>query len=118
MEKDSQIKSIIRGYSALSNLPDADSYLEVTVKHIKSLFEEEEVKSLEERKSEFIELLRPYIATYGKDMLNSFGEYWLEISPKGKKFRFEKEVTFDVTRRLNVWSKNNKKFSIANMLRK
>ena len=76
-----------------------------------------EDKSLEGRKQAFIEELRPYIQVHSKEVCNKFGSYWLEISPKGKRYRFEKEKVFSIKQRLNTWVANQKKFSIVNMIK-
>ena len=59
------------------------------------------------RKQEFADLLKPFLETYGKEMLNEFFLYWTEKSPNAKLMRFEKQSVFDVSRRLLTWSKNN-----------
>jgi hypothetical protein len=64
-------------------------------------------KTPDERKKTFADGLRPYLAKYGSTMLNAFYSYWTEMSPGGKKMRFEKEKVFDVQRRLNTWNSNN-----------
>jgi len=65
------------------------------------------VKDIYIRKQKFAESLKPYLETYGKDMLNDFFFYWTEHGLKDKKLRFEKERTFGLERRLLTWSKNN-----------
>ena len=40
-------------------------------------------------------------------MIEEFSEYWLEHSPNDKKMRYEKQVSFDVSRRLKTWFKNS-----------
>ena len=59
------------------------------------------------RKQKFADILKPYLGTYSKDMLNEFFMYWTECSVNDKKIRFEKEKTFGVKQRLERWSKNN-----------
>lgn len=76
------------------------------------------VKSLEERKQAFIEELRPYLEVYPKEMINDFGKWWLQISPKGRKYKFETEKSFQMSLRLSTWSKRSKQYSIVNMLNK
>lgn len=124
MEKSEQIKSIIRGYSALANLPDADSYLEVAVKHIKSLFENEEVKSLEERKSEFYDEVKQLVKEdrSNVDEVTKFYYYWIEHPEKitvRTKMKWEKERdrgAFNVKQRYATWERQSKKFAITSML--
>ena len=65
------------------------------------------VKDIYIRKQEFADSLKPFLDTYGKEMLNEFYLYWTEHGIKDKKLRFEKERTFGLDRRLLTWSKNN-----------
>lgn len=68
-------------------------------------------KSIEERKADFKKSLSIYLDDFGKDLLNEFFKYWTEKNPRGVKFRFEKEKTFDVSRRLETWKANNEKWT-------
>jgi hypothetical protein len=65
------------------------------------------VKDIYIRKQEFADSLKPFLDTYGKEMLNDFYLYWTEHGLKDRKLRFEKERTFGLERRLLTWSKNN-----------
>lgn len=69
------------------------------------------VNNIEERKVNFANSLKPYLSIYGKDMLNDFYGYWTEHGEKDKKFRAEKQTSFDVSRRLEMWKKNEGKFN-------
>lgn len=74
--------------------------------------------ALEARKHAFGEKLIPYIEQYGKVLIREFFDYWTEHNENGKKMRFEKEKTFEISRRLARWSKNNSnknKSSISNL---
>ena len=64
-------------------------------------------EALEKRKHAFGEKLIPYIEQYGKTLIREFFDYWTEHNENGKKMRFEKEKTFEISRRLARWSKNN-----------
>lgn len=64
-------------------------------------------EALETRKHSFGEKLIPYIEQYGKELIREFFDYWTERNENGKKMRFEKEKTFEISRRLARWSKNN-----------
>ena len=64
-------------------------------------------EALKTRKHAFGEKLIPYIEQYGKALISEFFDYWTEHNENGKKMRFEKEKTFDISRRLARWSKNN-----------
>jgi len=68
-------------------------------------------KSIVERKAEFKNSLSPFLSEYGKGFLNEFFSYWTEKNPRGIKMRFEKEKTFDVSRRLATWKANNEKWA-------
>lgn len=75
-------------------------------------------EALEKRKHAFGEKLIPYIEQYGKTLIREFFDYWTEHNENGKKMRFEKEKTFEISRRLARWSKNNSinnKSSISNL---
>lgn len=56
---------------------------------------------------QFLESINPFIETYGKDMCMEFYDYWSERTIGGKKMRFQLEKTWDVSKRLLRWSKNN-----------
>ena len=74
--------------------------------------------TLEVRKHAFGEKLIPYMKQYGKALIREFFDYWTEHNENGKKMRFEKEKTFEISRRLARWSKNNRsnnKSSISNL---
>ena len=74
--------------------------------------------TLEARKHAFGEKLIPYMEQYGKALIREFFDYWTEHNENGKKMRFEKEKTFEISRRLARWSKNNSsnnKSSISNL---
>lgn len=92
--------------------------LEALLDKIEALVSPKEDNSLETRRSKFIEDVRPFVDIYGKDLVNSFAKYWLERSVKGRKFRFEKQPTFNISLRLKTWVANQKKFSLISMLRK
>jgi hypothetical protein len=61
----------------------------------------------EERLKRFAESLEPFKGTYGRDLLNEFYKYWTEISPTGRKHRWECEKFFDISKRLAKFHKNN-----------
>ena len=67
--------------------------------------------NIEERKLKFASTLEPFLPTYGRDLLNNFYAYWTEPNTSGTKFRRELERTWDISRRLNTWAMNDKKFT-------
>lgn len=68
------------------------------------------IVSIAERKMNFANQLAIYKKDYSKDILNEFYLYWTEHGVNDKKMRFEKQTSFDVSRRLNNWLKNSAKF--------
>lgn len=64
-------------------------------------------KTIEERKKEFVEKLKPYLEKYGKDTLNDFYQYWTQVNDGGSKMLFEMQKVFQIPNRLATWHKNN-----------
>lgn len=74
--------------------------------------EEEEVKNnIDSRKLKFASTLQPFLTVYGKETLNKFYAYWVEPNKSNTKFRQELERTWDLKRRLETWSGNDKQFT-------
>lgn len=71
----------------------------------------EDILSIEERKLKFASTLEPFLEKYGRDMLNKFYRYWVEPNKSGTKFKQEQEKTWDLGRRLETWSENDKVFN-------
>lgn len=61
--------------------------------------------TLENRKEKFRSEVFAYSGQYPDDMLKEFYDYWSECG--GRKMRFEKQPTFEVSKRLARWSNNN-----------
>lgn len=60
------------------------------------------------RREKFKDKLKIYLPAYGKDMLNSFYKYWIELNKSQTKMRFEMEKTWELELRLIRWAKSNK----------
>jgi hypothetical protein len=71
------------------------------------LNESKEKNNIDERKLKFASTLKPFLDTYGKEMLNDFYLYWTEPNKSNTKFRQEMEKTWSLERRLETWSKND-----------
>jgi hypothetical protein len=67
--------------------------------------------NIEERKLKFADTLKPFLQTYGKDLLNDFFKYWTEPNKSNTKFKQELEKTWSLERRLETWSNNDKNFN-------
>lgn len=63
------------------------------------------------RKLDFKELIRPYTSQYDSSLLNDFYFYWTEHGENDRKFRKEKEKSFNIERRLKNWAKRSKEFN-------
>ncbi len=63
--------------------------------------------SMEERRSAFVEDLKPYLAKYGREMLNRFYQYWTQVNPGRKKMLFERQKAFEIGKRLATWRRNS-----------
>lgn len=63
--------------------------------------------NIEERKLKFADTLKPFLEKYGRDMVKDFYLYWTEPNKSGTKFKQEMLKTWDVSRRLETWSRND-----------
>jgi len=72
-------------------------------------------ESIEQRKLKFATLLSPFVGTgpdkYSREFVKEFYDYWTEHGPNDKKFRREKQTSFDISRRLGTFKKNEIKFN-------
>ena len=76
--------------------------------------EKEKVEhTIDSRKNDFAELLKPFIEKYGREMIREFFLYWTEPNQKKQKMKFELQETWSLERRLNTWSKQSVKFGTA-----
>lgn len=66
-------------------------------------------KSIKEREDEFWEKVRQKAKpkNMSKKEALKFFKYWTEKNERGKRMRFEKENTFDISRRIDTWMSNN-----------
>lgn len=67
-------------------------------------------EKIDKRKLLFGKQLSDYVKIYGKGMVGKFYDYWTEPNKSGTKLRFEMQQTWDLSKRLNRWSDNNKQF--------
>jgi len=69
----------------------------------------------QKRISVFKESLFPYTKTqggiYSVDMVKSFFEYWSELNKSETKMLWEMKPTFEISKRLATWAKNDNTFS-------
>lgn len=89
----------------VNNKRTADGQHLDTNKNDNNLKNEEE---LNKRKTSFYDSLKPFVETYGKEMLREFYEYWIEPNKQKTKLRYEGEKYFDIAKRLATWKRNEK----------
>lgn len=63
---------------------------------------------IQERKTLFMEKVAKFTNDYPREMLREFFDYWSEHGENDRKFRMEKEKSFDISKRLARWAKNSK----------
>ncbi len=67
--------------------------------------------TLKQRQEAFYGELTAYVATYGKDMVRAFYDYWSEPNQARTKMRREMERTWDTARRLGSWERHGREFT-------
>ena len=68
----------------------------------------EEIKAEREKRAKvFYKSLIPFVDIYGKDMIRAFYDYWVEPNKSGTRMRFEMEKTWETSKRLGTWERNN-----------
>ena len=73
----------------------------------------QKVKSLSDRKENFIVAVSKHESEYEYQMLLDFISYWTEHNEGGKKMRFEmaKNQPFNIKRRLGTFKKNSERYN-------
>lgn len=66
---------------------------------------------MEKEKKEFYDSLIPYVQTYGKATVREFYDYWTETNKSMTKMRFQMEKTWDTSKRISRWARNNKQIN-------
>ncbi len=64
--------------------------------------------SLSRRKEKFVEELKPYLEKYGREMLNTFCDYWSEPNADGTRMRWEMQRTWNTPTRLRLWLRSER----------
>jgi hypothetical protein len=68
-------------------------------------------QKLTERTAAFKNELRAFVPEYGKELVQSFYDYWMEPNKSGVKMRWELERTWELSLRLKKWANNDSKFN-------
>jgi len=69
------------------------------------------VNNIEERKLKFADTLKVFNDKFERSLLLEFYKYWTEPNKSNTKFRMELEKTWELSRRLEAWAKNEKSFT-------
>jgi hypothetical protein len=77
------------------------------IKESKENKEEDNANKLAARSKEFEKSLIPYIGTYSKEMIREFADYWTEPNKSKTKMLFEMKPTWDTSKRLATWARND-----------
>lgn len=56
------------------------------------------------REKEFLDECLKYVGEYSEDMIKRFYTYWSEPNKTHTRMRYEKEPTWEITRRLRTWA--------------
>jgi len=67
-------------------------------------------RNLETVSNKFLLEVSAFKELYSLEMLEAFVDYWTEPNKSKTKLRYELQKTFDVSRRLKTWNKNENKF--------
>lgn len=91
-------------------MADASNFQSEIIEHQKAIsvlnsFLNNDIQS---RKDKFMEKVAKFTNDYPKEMLREFYDYWTEHGENDRKFRMEKEKSFDISKRLARWAKNSK----------
>lgn len=81
---------------------------------IVTLKDKDKDKDIDKRKDKFIEKVNMVIKEkkHTNEETNNFVEFWTERNTSNTKMRFELQATFEISRRLATWVKNNKDWKI------
>jgi hypothetical protein len=92
-----------------------ETLIDIEIKEENQKFQvQKKSESIEDRKLNFAETLKPFIEKYGREFMIEFYNYWTEPNKSGKKFRQEDQNFWDLSKRLSTWDKNNKSNSYSN----
>jgi len=72
-------------------------------------------KDIDKRQDKFIDKVNEVVKNkkYTNDETDNFVGFWTERNNSNTKMRFELQQTFDISRRLSTWVKNNKEWKLG-----
>jgi len=79
-----------------------------------TLKDKDKDKDIDKRQDKFIDKVNAVIKDkkYSNDETNNFVGFWTERNTSNTKMRFELQATFEISRRLATWVRNNKDWKI------
>ena len=97
-------------HSEYTKSPHLYSYSSALDRYIDYLEEKLTPKKgdIEIRKEKFMDKIAVFLNEYGREMLREFYDYWTEHGENDRKFRAEKEKSFNIGLRLKRWARNYK----------
>ena len=78
--------------------------------NVSTIVDNKKENKIKEKGDELKKSIEPYLQKYGREMCNKFFLYWSEPNKSKTKLRFEFEKTWDVSRRLALWSSRSNSF--------
>jgi len=81
-----------------------------------TLKDKDKEKDIDKRQDKFIDKVNNIIKEkkYSNEETDNFVGFWTERNTSNTKMRFELQQTFDISRRLATWVRNNKEWKIKN----
>lgn len=71
---------------------------------------------IEKTRQSFMNDCGMFVGQYDKEMVRAFFDYWTELNTPRTKMRFEMEKTWETSKRLATWNKNQSKFNGRNSI--
>lgn len=109
--KREEVITILEGLGVRKHTYDEVKGVDNTYTILDNTILEKSKVDLDGRKLKFASSLEIHLEKYGKVLLNEFYKYWTEPNKSKTKLRWELEKTWDVARRLERWSRNDKNFN-------
>jgi len=68
------------------------------------------ITNIEKRKKIFYDTCAEFVSKYDRVIIREFYEFWTELNRSKTKMRFEMQKTFEVSKRLATWARNDNHF--------
>jgi len=94
--------------AVLKHLANADANANIIIGSIGGVGEISEPPKIHIREQIFTSECNSFLGKYSEETIKEFILYWTEPNKSQTKMRFEKEATWDTSRRLAIWENNKK----------